>query len=115
MTEGNIVTGESMLGHIDEIRMSRIFNVKVQPFPGTKIQDMFPYLVSLQEKMLDYVILHVGTNNAIYYEVSDIIKKILQVKQFIKLKVLNCKVIISRLIKKHDNKNTSCVIEEAIS
>ena len=43
---------------------------------------------------------------------NDIVKKILQVKRFIKLKVANCKVIISRPIKRHDNDNASRVIEE---
>ena len=42
------------------------------------------------------------------------VKKILQVKEFIKLRVPNCYVIISRLIKRHDNDNTSSVIEEVI-
>ena len=53
-----------MLGHIDETRMSRIFKVKVQSFPGVKIEDMFHYLVSLLEKMPGYVKLPVGTNDA---------------------------------------------------
>ena len=110
-----LVTGDSMLGHIDETLMSRKFKVKVRPFPGAKTEDMFHYLVPLLEKMLDYVILHVGTNDAIDYKASDIVKKILQVKKFIKLTVPNCKVIISRPIKRHDNDNTSRVIEKVIS
>ena len=110
-----LVTGDSMLGHIDETLMSRKFKVKVRPFPGAKTEEMFHYLVPLLEKMRDYVILHVGANDAIDYEASDIVKKILQVKEFIKLTVPNCKVIISRPIKRHDNDNTSRVIEKAIS
>ena len=104
-----------MLGHIDETRMSRKFKVKVRPFPGAKTEDIFHYLVPLLEKMSGYVTLHVGTNDTIDYEVNDIVKKILQVKRFIKLKVANCKVIISRPIKRHDNDNASRVIEEVIS
>ena len=69
----------------------------------------------LLEKMPDYVILHVDTNDAIDYEASDIVEKKLQVKKFIKLRVPNCKVIISRPIKRHDNDNASRVIEEVIS
>ena len=110
-----LVTGDSMFGHIDETRMSRKFKVKVRPFSGAKTEDMFHYLVPLLEKMPDYVILHVGTNDAIDYEASDIAKKILQVKEFVKLRVPNCKVIISRPIKRHDNDNASRVIEEVIS
>ena len=81
------------------------------PFPGAKTESMFHYLVSLLERMSDYLTLHVGTNNAIDCEASDIVKKILQVKGFIKnLRVPNCKPIISRLIKD----NASHVIEEVI-
>ena len=46
-----LVTGDSMLKHIDENRMSRKFKVKVRPFPGAKTEDMFHYLVSLLEKI----------------------------------------------------------------
>ena len=76
---------------------------------------MFYYLVPLLEEKPDYVILHVGTNDAIDYETSDIVKKILQVKEFIKWRVPNFKVIISRPIKRHDNDNASRVIEEVIA
>ena len=104
-----LVTGDSMLEHIDETRMFRKFKVKVQPFPGAKTDNMFQYLLPLLEKMPDYVIRHVGTNDAMDYEASAIVKKILQVKEFIKLRVPNCKVIISRPIKRHGNDNASCV------
>ena len=71
--------------------------------------------MTLLEKMLDYVILHVSTNDAMDYDANAIVKKILQVKEFIKLRVPNCKVIISRPIKRHDNDNASRVIEELIA
>ena len=58
-------------------------SVKVRLSPGAKTEDMFLYLVPLLEKMPDYVILHVGTNDAIDCEASDIVKKILQIKEFI--------------------------------
>ena len=95
-----------MLGHIDETRMSRTSKVKVRPFPGAKTEDMlFHYLVPLLEKMPDYVTHHVGTSDAMDYEASAIVKKIIQLKEFIKLRVPIWKVIIS-----HDNDNASRVI-----
>ena len=45
-----LVTGDSMLGHIDENRMSRKFKIKVRPFPGAITEDMCHYLVPLLEK-----------------------------------------------------------------
>ena len=35
-----LVTEDSMLGHIDETRMSRKFKVKVRPFPGAKTRNV---------------------------------------------------------------------------
>ena len=75
---------------------------------------MFHCLVTLLEKMPDYVILHVGTYDAIDYEASYIVKKILQVKKIIMLRLPNCKVIISRPIKRHDKDNASRVIEDVV-
>ena len=109
-----LVTGNYTLRHIDETRMSRKFNVKVRTFPGAKIEDMFHYLVPLLEKMPDYVILHVGKNDAMDYEASDIVKNIQQIKEFIKLRVSNCKVIMSRPIKRHNNNSASRVIVQIV-
>ena len=75
-----LVAGDSMLGHTDETRMPKKFRVKVRLFPGSKTEDIFSCIVPLLEKILDYVIFHVGSNDAIDYVASDIIKKILQVK-----------------------------------
>ena len=110
-----LVTGDSILEYIDETRMSRKFKVKVRFFPGAKTEDMFHYLVPMLEKRPDYVILHVCANDAMDYKARGIVKKILQVKEFIKLRVPNCKVIISRPIKRHDNDNASRVIEEVMA
>ena len=49
------------------------------------------------------------------YKASDIAKKILQVKEFIKLRVPNRKVIISRPIKRCDNDSASRVIDKVIA
>ena len=66
-----------MLNYIDETRMSRKFNVKVRSFPGAK-PDMFHYSVPLLEKNPDYIILHVGTNNAVDHQSNDITSKIFE-------------------------------------
>ena len=39
-----LVTGDSMLGRIDETRMSRKLKVKFGPFSGAKREDKFHYL-----------------------------------------------------------------------
>ena len=84
-------------------------------FLEQKQKTCFTTLCHLLEKMPDYVILHVGTNDAMDYEASAIVEKIIHVKEFIKLRVPNCKVIISRPTKRHDNENAPRVIEEVIA
>ena len=109
-----LVADDSMLSYIDEKRMPRKFNVKVRSFPGAKTDDMFYYLVPLLEKNPDYVILHVGTNDAVDHELSDTISKIFKLKEFIQLKVLSCKVKISTPKKRHDNKKATSVVDNVI-
>ena len=46
-----LMTGDSMLGQIDETLMSLKFKVKVRPFHGVKTEDMFHYLVTLLKIM----------------------------------------------------------------
>ena len=89
--------------------------LRLDLFLEQKTEEKFHYLVPLLEKMLDYIILHVRTNDAMDYEASAIVKKILHVKEFIKLRVPNCKIIIFRPIKRHDNDNASYAIEEVIA
>ena len=109
-----LVTGDSMLSYIDETRMSRMFNVKVRPFPGAKTDDMFCYLVPLLGKNPDYVILHIGTNDTVDHQSSNIISKIFKLKEFIQLKVPSFKALISTPIKRHDNERASSVVDDLI-
>ena len=65
-----------MFGHMDEIRMSKNTNAKVQFFPEAKV--MLHYLVELKLiKCRNTHIFHVGTNCAKNYAAIDIIKKTL--------------------------------------
>ena len=103
-----------MLRYIDETRLPRKFNVKVRSFPDAKTDDMFHCLVTLLEKNLDCVILHVGTKDVVDRQSNDIISKIFKLKEFIQLKVPSCKVIISTPIKRNDNKKVSSVVDDVI-
>ena len=53
-----------------KLECSEHFKVKIRTFPGAKTEGMFHYLVSLLERASDYVILHIGTNDAMVYEAS---------------------------------------------
>lgn len=71
MTEGDMSTYGR---HMDETQMPRKLKAKTQPFLELKQKTCFSIL-------LDYVIIHIGTNDVMNYEVSDNVKKILQVKR----------------------------------
>ena len=75
---------------------------------------MFHYLVPFLEKNQDYVIVHVGTNDAVDNKSNGIFSKTFKLKEFIQLKVPSCKVIISTPIKRHDNKKASSVVDDVI-
>ena len=83
---------------INETRMQRKFNVKVRPVPGAKICDMYHYLIPILNKKPDYIILHVVTSDAVDTEASVIVDKLLQLKFFVKEKLPNCKIVLSRPI-----------------
>ena len=85
--------GDSTVSGLTEKKMSRNRKVKIRFFPGAKIKDMFHYAIPLLEKNPDYVILHVGTNDAPYKAGSDISNEILELMRFIKDKHPGCKKI----------------------
>ena len=60
-----LITGDSILNNLQENRLNRNFNVKVRCFPGADIDDMFDVITPLLKKASRYIILHIGTNDAI--------------------------------------------------
>ena len=59
------IVGDSMVNGINEKRLSQKYgNVKVFHFSGARIEDLNHYIVPIIKNKPDYVILHVGTNDA---------------------------------------------------
>ena len=111
-----LIMGDSTVSGLMEKKMSRNRKVKIRFFPGAKIKDMFHYAIPLLEKKPDYVILHVGTNDAPYKGGSDISKEILELMRFIKEKHPGCKKItLSAPIIRTDNYNANKENERFIS
>ena len=59
-----LIAGDSMIGGLEEQRMSRKHNVKVRSHPGATTGDMRDHLNALLRKKPDHLILHVHTNDA---------------------------------------------------
>lgn len=47
--------------------------IKVRPFPGVKIIDIYHYLIPILNKKSDYIVMHVGTNDAVNTKASAIV------------------------------------------
>ena len=59
------MVGDSMVNCIYEKRLSKKHgNVKVFHFSGARIEDINQYIIPIIKKQPDYLILHVGTNDA---------------------------------------------------
>ena len=111
-----LIMGDSTVSSLMEKKMSRNRKVKIRFFQGAKIKDMFHYATPLLETNPDYVILHVGTNDAPNKGGSDISNEILELMRFIKEKHPGCKEItLSAPIIRTDNYNTNKESESFIS
>ena len=80
-------------GLITRKKMSRNTKVKARYFPGAKIKDMYHYAIPLLEKKPENIILHLGTNDAPYKSDTDILKDLIELKDFILEKSPSCKKI----------------------
>ena len=111
-----LIMGDSTVSGLMEKKMSRNRKVKIRFFPDAKIKDMFHYAIPLLEKKPDYVILHVGTNDAPYKGGSDISNEILELMRLIKEKHPGRKkIILSAPIIRTDNYNANKENERFIS
>ena len=63
--------------------MSRNTKIKVRYFPGEKIKGMYLYAIPLLEKKPENIILHLCTNNAPYKSGTNILKYLIELKNFI--------------------------------
>ena len=68
---------------IDENRLSTgKHKVKVRYFTGARTDDIYDYMPLLR-KLPDYIILHIGTNDAVKNTSREILDKILKLKTYI--------------------------------
>ena len=78
-----LITGDSILNNIDEKGIStKIANVlvKVRPFSGATIDDMYSYMQPLLLKNPKTIILHIGTNDAPNKTSQDIVNSLLDMR-----------------------------------
>ena len=88
-----LILEDSTISGLIEKKMSRNRKIKVRYFPGAKIKDMYHYAIPLLEKKPENIILHLGTNDAPYKSDTDILKDLIELKDFILEKSPSCKRI----------------------
>ena len=71
---------------------------------------MYDYMKPLLRKLLDYIILHIGTNDAVNNTSREILDKILKLKTYIQKELPKCQINISTRIKQHDHGKASLTI-----
>ena len=73
-----------MLAGIDEnwLKTGK-HKVKVRYFPGARTDDLYDYMKPLLRKSTDYIILYIGTNDALDNTSREILDKILKLKTYI--------------------------------
>ena len=86
--EGRYYTYFWGLNNIWTYRENR--KIKVRYFPGAKIKGMYHYAIRLLEKKPENIILHLGINNAPYKSDTDILKDLIELKDFIREKLPSC-------------------------
>ena len=78
-----LIVGDSMLAGIDENRLKTgKHKVKVRYFPGARTDDMYDYMKPLLRKLPDYIILHIGTNDALDNTLKEILDKVRKLKMY---------------------------------
>ena len=105
-----LITGDSLLNNLEERRMNKQYPVKVRPFPGADTQDMFDFIAPLLKRMPTYIILHIGCNDALDKNSSEIYSDIMKLKAHIMAKLPNSAVIISCPVLRTDNAKASLTL-----
>ena len=89
-----LVAGDSMIGGLEEKKMSKTGKVKVRSHGGATIKDMRDHLNAHLRKKPDRLIIHVHSNDASNKETSadDMFDRLMDLKAFAEGKVPNMKV-----------------------
>jgi hypothetical protein len=100
-----LVAGASMIGGLEEKKMSRTGRVKVRSHGGATILDMRDHLNAILRKKPDHLVLHVHSNDAQNKDTSadDMFDQLMDLKAFAEDKVANIKVTLSLPIVRTDN------------
>ena len=88
-----LILGDSTISGLIVKKMSRNRKIKVRYFPRAKLKDIYHYAISLLEKRPENIILHLGTNDALFKSGTNTLKDLIEWKGFILEKLPSCEKI----------------------
>ena len=100
-----LIAGDSMIGGLEEKKMSRTGKVKVRSHGGATIKDMRDHLSAHLRKKPDRLIIHAHANDASIKEITadDMFDRLMDLKAFAEEKVPDIKVTFSCPITRTDS------------
>ena len=106
------IAGDSIVSGLQPGLISRKRKVKVKSFSGANGRDMHDNIKPILRHKPEYIILHVGTNDALNLPPNEILDKILELKIKIEEIKKDCKVIISTPTYRFDNRKAGNTVNE---
>ena len=107
-----LIAGDSIIGGIEERRLTGRRVVKVRSFGGARIDDMVFYITPLLRKLPSVVILHVSCNNSDVCDAEHIVDGLLDLKTYIEDQVPGVRVILSTPTIRSDNNIAAKILEQ---
>ena len=102
------IVEDSMINGIDEKRLSQKFgNIKVFHFSGARIEDLNLYIVPIIKNKPDYLILHVGKNDATRNSSRKIVDDLLMLRTNISKQFPNYRIVLSKPTIQHYHGKTN--------
>ena len=106
-----VIVGDSMVNGVNEKRLSKTHgNIMVFHFSGPRIEDISQYIIPIIKKQPDYLILHVGTNDAKTNTSKKIVDDLLILKSNISKQLPSCRIVLWKPIIRHDNGKANLAI-----
>ena len=106
------IAGDSIVSSRQPGLLSQKRKVKVKSFSGANVRDMHDNIKPNLRHKPEYIILHVGTNDALNLPPNEILDKILELEKKIEEIGKDCKVIISTPTYRFDNRKAGNTVNE---
>ena len=106
-----LIIGDSMLGGVAEGKLKN-YRVKVRSHGGAYVDDLYDFIAPLLKKKPSYIIIHIGTNDAVDKSAKDIFDELVNLKDYINQVLPNTKVYLSCPIQRSDIARANRVVRE---